>query len=169
MHEVSTSRREVMRALVIAPSIIATPTAASAAAGFVCAAPHRDAWDATMAMWLAYTAKGDAFDAQHVDPIHAEEKARFGHACPAAWEPQFQAVREWRETKNYLALCEQSEAIWNDAADAHTELLRMPAPDLSALRWKLDETFADDEIALWSDDIADAIRADITRLMPKGA
>ena len=36
MHEVSTSRREVMRALIVAPSIIATPAVASAATGLVC-------------------------------------------------------------------------------------------------------------------------------------
>lgn len=36
MHELHSSRRTVMRALIIAPSLIATPIAASAATGLVC-------------------------------------------------------------------------------------------------------------------------------------
>lgn len=40
MSEVSTSRRAVMRALAIVPTIIAVPAAASAATGLVCAPAH---------------------------------------------------------------------------------------------------------------------------------
>ena len=50
--------------------------------------------------------------------------------------------------------------------DAHVALLKIPAPDMPALRWKLEQTFDDDgEIALWSEKIALTIRSDFQRLL----
>ena len=63
MHEVSTSRREVMRALAIVPTIIAAPVAASAATERFAAAAGRSRWDVAMSRYLAIKAEADHFHA----------------------------------------------------------------------------------------------------------
>lgn len=54
------------------------------------------------------------------------------------------------------------------AGDAENALIRMPAPDLAALKWKLDKLLSDDGdgyISPWSADYLSQTRADIARLM----
>ncbi|MFC3429954.1 hypothetical protein ACFOKK_08335 [Sphingobium fuliginis] len=159
-----------MRALIIAPSIIATPVAASAATGLVCIpTANRGTWDAVMQQFTAAKIAGAEYDRSHVFPLYEAMKAEFGSFALSGEGPMRERCLAWRSAHNFGAITDQAEAYADAEYDARVELLRMPAPDLAALRWKLDETFADDEIALWCDDIADAIREDILRLMPKGA
>ena len=87
MHEVSTSRRAVMRALIIAPSIIATPVVASAAPGLVCIpATQRPEWLAL----LAEERRLDAIFDQMVD-LRNDAEERYIQArtvLTAAWQAE---------------------------------------------------------------------------------
>ena len=78
MSEVSTSRRDVMRALAIIPSIIATPIAASAATGLVCTpASDNGRWAAVLADFeQAQKAHSCAFN------VHSEAEGRYYAALP---------------------------------------------------------------------------------------
>lgn len=74
-------------------------------------------------------------------------------------------------------LDEKAERLGDALADAQRRLLDMPAPDLAALRWKLDRVLAlehaDDEdggnIPAWSHSYVRQTLADIARLLPAGA
>ena len=62
MSEVSTSRRDVMRALSIIPAVIAAPAVISAAAAATF--PSSAAWDAAMARYLAAKARSEEMEAR---------------------------------------------------------------------------------------------------------
>lgn len=68
--------------------------------------------------------------------------------------------------------------VWDDRSEALTErfietraaLMEMPAPDLAALRWKLEQLpDPDGSMAAWSADFVRATFADVANLLPKGA
>lgn len=168
MNTVTSSRRNVMRAL--AALSTGLPTLAYATPGLVCTpAADRGSWDAVMQQYIDAKVAGAKYDRSHVDPLYEAMKAEFGDFALPAEGPERERCLAWRRAHNYDAVTDQSEIYADAESSTRGELLRMRAPDQAALRWKLDETFADGEIALWCDDIADTIREDILRLMPKGA
>ncbi|MET0240194.1 MAG: hypothetical protein ABW184_09890 [Sphingobium sp.] len=130
------------------------------------ATPDRCEWDTLMSQHRAAKLAGAEYDRSHVNPLYAAMKAAFGDFAIPLDDPRRD---EWRTAHNHDAIIAQNEHYADLESNARRTLLRMPSPDLAALRWKLDETFADDDISLWCDEIANAIRADIARLMPKGA
>jgi len=160
-----TTRRNFIVSLALAPPAIAVPTGAISAVSTA----GRGRWEVVMAEHVAAMTAGAEYDRTHVNPLYDAMKAKFGDLCRPETGPLREEYREWCAAHNYEAIIAQSERYTDVESDTRVALLRMPAPDLAALRWKLDETFADGDIALWCDEIADAIRADIVRLMPKGA
>ena len=77
MHEVSTSRRAVMRALAILPAAIVTPPAAHAAVELVCAAPSdAAAWDAAMDEFIKADAECRAFEPTVLQAFEAYDAQR---------------------------------------------------------------------------------------------
>lgn len=171
MNEVATSRRDAMRSLAIIPALIAMPAVASAAPMLVCAPADQIAadartWNAAMAHYLKAKADGATYDRLYADPHYEAARAKFGQVCVMKGEPRWPEYREWCDVTGSDAISDQWQIMAEAEGDAQTALLRMPAPNLTALRWKLEQTFeADGEIALWSEDIALTIRSDFQRLL----
>lgn len=81
-----------------------------------------------------------------------------------------QQVQSIRDSYNMDALDDRAEEIGNRLADAAETLMAMPAPDLAALRWKIDYlTDGNQRWDGWDGDYAKATLADIIRLMPEAA
>lgn len=113
MPEVSTSRRAVMRALIIAPSIIATPFAASAAPGLVCipATQHPE--------WL---------DLLSAERQASEDFTVISNAHEDAYDIYYDEVRAWNDgwqtRKDDLRL---PHVEWIEGEDAESRRLRVEA------------------------------------------
>ncbi len=172
MHEVATSRRDAMRSLAILPAMIAMPAVASAAPMLVCAPPDKIAadlrtWNAAMALYRQTKADCAGYERSYAEPQFEAERAKFGEDHPVQGEPRWVEYREWRAASGFDAVMEQCDILAAAEGDAQLALLKTPAPNLEALRWKLGQTFEDDgEIALWSEGIALTIRSDFIRLLP---
>jgi len=175
MHEVSTSRREVMRAIAIIPSIIATPFAASAATGLVCAPTNDNArWASLLADFeQAQKAHSCAFDAhseaegQYYATLPQEPRKVYLHATSTnergeiffdadAYNAEVMAARaEFEQAKidTYDASgCAETEIAQSDALDTMTEAMRaiiaFPSrdPDIIAHKLRLIiKEYGDDE------------------------
>jgi hypothetical protein len=83
-----------------------------------------------------------------------------------------------RDTKVDAIRSRYGMDVWDDRSEALTDrfiatrdaLMEMPAPDLAALRWKLDQLpDCDGSLAAWSADFVRQTFADIDRLLPAGA
>ncbi|MBT2185545.1 hypothetical protein [Sphingobium nicotianae] len=156
-------RTFLTRGALIAPLAMAPAIPFEASASVV----DRRVWDSTMRKWQTAKAKGHTFDMEYVDPLYEAEKAAFGRGHIYPDDPRYDEVCAWRDKRNYEAIHNRCEELADAEADAHVALLRMPAPDTAALRWKLDQTIEEDgEIALWCEEIALAIQADYRRLLP---
>ena len=85
---------------------------------------------------------------------------------------EFQAAKD---RHNYEAVTDQDEALSQAAYDARWALLETPAPDLAALRFKLEYLFADgaaedgNGAEPWAQHVMANLMADVGRLMPKEA
>ena len=170
MHEVATSRRDAMRSLAILPAIIAMPAVASAAPMLVCATADQiadaRAWNAAMTHYLKAKADGETFDRERLGPQFEAARAKFGEERPFKGQPGWAEYKEWCEASGFSSVMKQWDDMAKAEGDAHVALLKIPAPDMPALRWKLEQTFDDDgEIALWSEKIALTIRSDFQRLL----
>lgn len=173
MHEVTTSRRDAMRSLAILPALIAMP--ASAAPMLVCApadqiAADARAWNAAMAHYHRAKADYATYDLSYVNPQIEARRAKFGDVHPVKGEARWPEYREWCAVSGFDAILDQCDKKAEAEGDAQVALLLMPAPDMSALRWKLEQAFdVDGEIVLWAEPIALTIRSDFLRLLPAEA
>lgn len=85
---------------------------------------------------------------------------------------EFQAAKD---RHNYEAVTNLDEALSQAAYDARWALLETPAPDLAALRFKLEYLFADgaaedgNGAEPWAQHVMANLMADVGRLMPKEA
>ncbi|EZP72356.1 hypothetical protein BV96_01789 [Sphingomonas paucimobilis] len=164
MHEVSTSRRAVMRALAILPAAIVTPAAAHAAVELVCAPPDNGArWASLLTNFeQAVETHSRAFDA------HCESEARYYAALPGeprkvylrptstnergeiffdadAYNAEVKAARaEFQQAKIdafQLSGCAETEVAQGAALDAMTEAMRaiiaFPSRDPDIIAQKL--------------------------------
>lgn len=129
----------------------------------------RRVWDNLMAAHILARDEGAKLDRDVIDPIHAEEKRLFGDYAVGRNNPRYEEIEAWHQANGHQPVFKKWEALSDREADTKSALLRMPAPDLAALRWKLDQTFEDDEIALWCEEIVLVMRADFARLLPEGA
>jgi hypothetical protein len=75
------------------------------------------------------------------------------------------AIQAIRDRYDMDALDDRSDALGDQLADAAFALMALPAPDLAALRWKIDYTFGES----YDPSYLAQMRADIARLMPEGA
>lgn len=103
------------------------------------------------------------------------ERGRFAGAVEPirdAWKAHEKAREEAKAALDFEAISAQNQRLWDEVSDAHSALLRMPAPHLAALRWKLQETIQPGdkgEIIEWCDEIRLAIATDYERLLPDGS
>ncbi|WP_167539628.1 hypothetical protein [Sphingobium xenophagum] len=119
-----------------------------------------------MTHYLKAKADGETFDRERLGPQFEAARAKFGNKQPMKDAPGWAEYKEWREASGYEAVMDRWDLMTQVEGEAHTALLRLPAPDMAALRWKLEQTFDDDgEIALWSETIALTIRSDFQRLL----
>lgn len=171
MTDLAMSRRAVTRALATL-SVASIPTMASAAPMLVCApseqiATDARAWNAAMTHYLKVKADGETYDRLHVEPHYEAARAKFGAVCVMRGELRWAEYQEWCAVTGSDAISDQWEIMAHAEGGAQTALLEMPAPDMAALRWKLEQTVeADGEIVLWSEKIALSIRSDFLRLLP---
>lgn len=133
------------------------------------AQPDRGAWDSLMAAHIHARDEGAVMDRDFIDRIQKEEERLFGDYAVGRNHPRYEEIRAWHQANGHLPIFEKWEALAQSEAETQANLLRIGAPDLAALRWKLDRTFEEDEVALWCDEIIVVMRADIARLLPEGA
>lgn len=92
----------------------------------------------------------------------AEEKAKW------------RAYKEARKAAGLDAIEDESERLGDLAYAARWAAINTPAPDLTALRWKLDQLFGqgardeDDESPAWAPRIVNDLMSDVHRLLPAG-
>ncbi|MFQ3895311.1 hypothetical protein [Sphingobium sp. R-7] len=171
---IAPSRRDVIRALATL-SVASVPTMAVAAPMLVCAptdqvAADARAWNAAMTHYRKAKADGETFDRERLGPQFEAAKIKFGEERPFKGQPGWAEYKEWCEASGFSSVMDQWDEMSKAESDAHVALLKMPAPNMAALRWKLEQTFdADGEIALWSEKIALTIRADFLRLLAEEA
>jgi hypothetical protein len=126
----------------------------------------RATWDSALGVLRhAENAMGD-YDRDFYDPIMAEEERLFGEVTHKAGSNELKA---WRASSGYNGICDASQRLSDAVGAAHTAMLMTPAPDLAALRWKLEQTIEpgdNGDIATWSDRIRLSIVADYQRLLP---
>lgn len=93
---------------------------------------------------------------------HYEMKRRF----VAAARDREQKVQYIRDHHGMDRLDARAEELGQQVADARERLMKTPAPDLRALRWKLDQLREDDgDVVPWVAEYVEQCFADIARLM----
>lgn len=137
MHEVSTSRRGVMRALAVIPSIIATPVAASAATGLICSPVTSDT------EWQRIISEYHAAVQAHL--VHPCGTTLPGHPMHEAWEAEgsdlldamcraLDRVMEFPVTDNTMLLEKMEIAVREFGGDNFMDCLLKDARRLAAGR-----------------------------------
>ncbi|OUC54963.1 hypothetical protein CA262_08910 [Sphingobium sp. GW456-12-10-14-TSB1] len=123
-------------------------------------------WNAAMTHYRKTVADGETFERERLEPHFEAARTRFGDDRPKRGAPDWPEYRDWCVSSGFDAAMDQWQIVGEAVGDAQTTLLAMPAPDLAALRWKLEHTFeADGDIALWCEEIALSIRSDFLRLL----
>jgi hypothetical protein len=186
MTQIPLSRRAVTRALATLP-IIAVPVIGRAGAAHtgdntmnmmstIAPSPDRTAWDAAMQKYLLLKSEEDEFDAHHWTPLYAIEKQCFGEPTGRGrngngWRLNESAEHSvWKAATNYDAIMERSAELGDAVHDAKWDLLEIPAPDLAALRFKLEDIMNEEEgVQLYRDEYMAIVIADYRRLLPGAA
>lgn len=130
----------------------------------------RDAWDRAFQEYEELAAKDAASDIAF-DALQKQYKEEIA-AFPLGALPSVErdrAIRAIESRMGYEEACERWAELSTRAGDARWTLLKMPAPDLKALRWKLIYLLDCDESGScwnWTDAGMKQTRLDIQRLMP---
>lgn len=100
------------------------------------------------------------------------EESRFGAlAMPLrdAWNVYLANKKQADQELGWSAIQKRQNILDDRIGHARQALLKMPAPDLAALRWKLEHTIEPDETGdtvHWHDEVRLVIVADYQRLLP---
>lgn len=138
----TTSRRGALGAFAALSAVAAAPAIAQAS--------PRAAWDAAMARMTKAKAANDQFNADIWYPAYHREKVDPAYTIPESVD-------------------ELSDRLLDAFINAKAELMEMPAPDLAALRWKLDialEIEENGELAPWKAHYVAQTLVDYRRLLP---
>lgn len=147
---IDTNRRGFIAASAATATAVAIPASAAAAAP----AADRSAWDAAMARYRAAEREHDAYAANIFDPAwEAEQAFEKAHGlrhkqADGLWNRSYFERRKAFQEKHGTDYCvpdhlhERMEALSDGLCDARGDLLDVPAPDLAALRFKLDDILA---------------------------
>ena len=168
--QTSTSRRALLKAAPIAAAGIAIPAFGASPSA------DRRAWEAAMATYAAAKRTSDDYDAVHFSPAYDRETA-FEKAHGIEWgKPGALERRKALQAQtNYQvpdAMNDEQEHLVECMCDAEHAVLQTPAPDLSALRWKLERVIDADPAkgqgtSPWSPEYVAQTIADIARLLPE--
>lgn len=125
----------------------------------------RAAWDEARSDYDRIKREDDAFL-----PTWKALSAQFKAECegiPANCADRAERIRAIATRLETDAADDRAERFGDEICDAASRLMEMPAPDLAALRWKLDHlTDQGQKWDCWSDDYTSMVRADIARLLP---
>lgn len=162
----------------------AVAVVASAPADAVSIAADRSEWEIAMARFrLAKAAHGKffaVFERAYAAEVAFEEARGVVHQLPdGSWTRDYfdrrRALRAELGTSHVVPdhMHERIEALSDRMNDAERAALDTPAPDLAALRWKLDRLTVeanepDGDLPPWSHEYVRQTLADIARLMPEG-
>ena len=145
-----TDRRSLFAGTAAAAVAVAIPTSALAAPA------DRRAWEFALARYRAIEQAAETFDAEIYEPL---------------WEKE-RAFDEAHGTAHIVPddIHDRHERLWEEVCDAAGEVLDAPAPDLPALRWKLDYlTGGGKDWAAWCDEAVQQAMLDMARLLPTAA
>lgn len=164
-----TDRRSLIAGIPAAAVAVAIPANALAAPA------DRRAWEFALARYKAAEQTAETFDAETFNPLWESEKAfEKAHGIELrggeSWTRKRDAFLREHGTAHKVPdeLHEQHERLWEAVGDAASEVLDVPAPDLAALRWKLDYlTDGGKDWAGW-EGMSQPL-ADIARLLPTAA
>lgn len=116
----------------------------------------------------------DEFYNQHWTPINEEQERVFPESYKAN-ETNLAARAKWQKDSGYEAASEFFEALASKRYDLQTKLMATPAPDLPALRWKLDVALQSEDLdgeepslACWNMRYLEQTIADYRRLLGQG-
>lgn len=138
-------------------------------------------WQTALQAELEAEQAFERFKTMTVDPLLQREEAFLrGHGLiapkigrngtPGYFERRWQlrAENPGAFVPDYIS--DASELLCNAYSDAQAAVMNVPAPNLAALRWKLDYILSPDEgtIASWSIEYVQQMLADIERLLPPG-
>jgi hypothetical protein len=128
-----TGRRGFLSALALVPIVAAGASISATTAS----SPSRALWDAAMAQWEAAAKVSAHYDAAAGNLAWQGFQAEFPSED---WSnPLYRAARDAIEP-----VMERQDDLSNAAWDAERTLLRVPAPDLPALLFKLEHYFGED-------------------------
>lgn len=139
----STSRRGALGAFAALSAVAATPALASVTT-------PRTAWEAALAKLE-----------------HAE--ATYQAFSENIWRPACRS-NDADPSRDISAVHEECDRLLTAYCDARSAVMAEPAPDLAALRWKLDEAVQveEDELISWDLKYVSQTIADFKRLLPDG-
>lgn len=172
----NTDRRSLIAGTAATAVAVAIPASAAPA--------NRRAWEHALAKLQAADGEHEAYVANFFDPAHRAEQAfEEAHGViqrlpDGSWNPGFWDARRKLEAEHGTAhmipehIGERADALGEAVGKAQQEVLETPAPDLAALRYKLDYLLGDDSTdstPAWSADFVAQTLADIARLLPDAA
>jgi|GEM_PF-3375583 len=174
MTDLRLSRRAVTRALItlptvaVAASLPASMTKAEDPVEWNAHTDGRSAWDAAIAHYRHAKAQADAYNDKVMNPLYDKEEARFGDAYHIRQSnPQWAEICAWRDEVGWHDANLRFDALVETEHSAKWALLLMPAPDLAALRFKLEDVINTPEgIQPYGKDYAAVLVDDYQRLLP---
>ena len=171
--QIDTTRRALLKA---APAVAVIATIPATGALAMPSANRRE-WDFAIASYQAAKTASDNYDAAHFFPAMAREEA-FERANGIEWgKPGFFDARIALQAEHGYqvpdAVHDEQERLVEVMCDAEEAVLQTRAPDLQALRWKLERVIdADPEkghgTSPWAPEYVAQTLADIARLLPEG-
>lgn len=170
---IQTNRRAILAGIPAAALVSAIPASAA-----IAPTADRRAWEHALARLKVAEQTAEDFDAQTFRPMYEHEQAVESAAGVDHSKPGF-----WQERDNFIAehgsahrvpegINDRHDELWSLVGDAKEEVMKTPAPDQAALRYKLDYLLEDDgteSVSAWSMDYAAQTLADIARFLPPAA
>ena len=130
-----TDRRSFITGLALAPVIVAAPAIAAAPTS---AKAH---WDMMMARRNEAERAHLQFNQRH-DHVFKEAYKLFPNKNgPTSRQPGY---AEWTGRAHYEAVGQRSDDLCNAFVDADFAMIETEAPDLAALRWKIEKAFEEE-------------------------
>jgi hypothetical protein len=148
--------------------------------GTLTAAPSalRRGWEHALARFQVAEQAAEDFDAQTFWPLYnheveVEDAAGIDRSAPGSWRDRQAYIEEHGDGHRVPEdINDRHDELWSLVGDAKEDVLRTPAPDQAALRYKLDYLLEDDgsdSISGWSRDYVAQTLVDIGRLLPPAA
>ena len=168
-----TTRRALLKAAPSVAIIASMPATAALAAPIT----DRGEWNFAMASYEAAKAHSDNYDAAHFFPAWEREQAvEEAHGLVWGQPGFFEQRKALQEQHGYQVpdgVHDEQERLVEVMCDAEHAVWQTPAPDLQALRWKLERVIdAEPEkghgTSSWAPEYVAQTMADIARLLPEG-